>query len=300
MSRLVLHCAVSWLGLLGALRPSSGSTHRPSRQLELIKAIAVSTAEQDFLEHDRLFAAALNWDNRKSLEEGGRTGSYLACADYGKGREALSELGNILDAQSVHRLSNSPSQGTCFLVGASTDKAATISKHLESNQLLNEFFRWPSVLKLAPGLLDHEAEPFGSARLATTYGHRMLRLNVLGLEVELSPGFLQGLESPSSFLRRLRRSLMSKSLNLHTASFWADSGEFDSIKGYQHSTPGVGKRARDWIKAADMVHHVASKDGLALAPGDVCSWNNLMLHQSSGTLILTGAMSCLLIVVARM
>lgn len=44
-------------------------------------------------------------------------------------------------------------------------------------------------------------------------------------------------------------------------------------------------------RLADLVHDVASEDGLALAPGDVRSWNNLMLRQSSRTLVLSGEMS---------
>lgn len=288
MSRLaaVLR-GVSWLLLLGGLRLTLGYPHRSVGRLELFQKVTISTAEQDFIKHDGLFAAALDWDVKR-LKEAGRTSSYLACAKYVNGREAFSNLGKFLGAHSVHRLSNSPAQGTCFIASASPVEAAEISEDLALKRL-NQFILWPSVLKLSPGLLDHEAEPFGSASLSTTHGKRMRLSNVRGLEVELSPGFLESHPSPSSFVARLRERLTSNSLSLYDTSFWTGDKRFETRHDHHFgSSPGVERRARDWKAAADLVHSMKSQEGHARSPGEVCSWNKLTMQQSSGSLILTG------------
>lgn len=292
MSRLAAGlCAVSWLLLLGHLRLTLGYPHRSVGQLELFQKVAISTAEQDFIKQDGLFAEALDWDVKR-LKEPGRTSPYLACAKYIHGREAFSNLGEFLGAHSVHRLSNSPAQGTCFIASASPVEAAEISEDLASKRL-NQFILWPSVLKLSPGLLDHEVEPFGSAPLSTTHGKRMRLSNVHGLEVELSPGFLENHPSPSSFVALLRESLMSNSLSLYDTSFWTGNKRFESGDGHPFgSSPGVERRARDWKAAADLVHSMQSKKGHARSPGEACSWNKLTMRQSSGSLILTGELPC--------
>lgn len=289
MNRLALHGAISWLALFADLLPVLGFTHRPTGNLELFKKVAISTAGEDFAEHDHLFTAALDWDSRRN-GEAGRPRSYLACAEYGEGHEALSQLRVLLGEHSVHRLSNSRHQGTCFIASAMHHEAEAISEDLATTKL-NQFVLWPSVLKLAPGLLDHEASPAGPARLSSTHGYRTVLPNVRGLEVELSPGFLQNHPSSSSFSAHLSGSLLSDSLNLHTSNFWSGSVKLQGTIRDGHSSPGVVKRARDWKMAADLAHGEKSKEGTALSPGDACSWDKLNFRRSSGSLILTGELS---------
>lgn len=217
--------------------------------------------------------------------------SFLSpCTKYGYGGEALFELGKFLDVNSAHRLSNSPSQGSCFILSASSTVAATISKNLDSYRL-SQFVLWPSVLKLAPGLLDHEADPVGPSRLSTTYGYRTRLSNVRGLEVELSPGILHDHTSSESFVVHLQDSLMSNLLDLRDTSFSTNSKLFHSSYVNHRTIPATAKRALDWSTAADLVHDDTSKDRAARSPGNVCSWEKLLVRRSSGSLIITGESS---------
>lgn len=155
---------------------------------------------------------------------------YLACARYKKGGEALSRLRNYLQRtdRAVRTVFQTQEHGACFLATTTPDAASVVSRDLESFGLWS-FGAFPSVLKLAPGLLEHEDahEQQGHSeshlleagmggkrsrrenapqsqqqhsnqprkiedlqRLTTIHGYTMRHDHVKGLNLELTPGIL--------------------------------------------------------------------------------------------------------------
>lgn len=253
--------------------------------LDTLTDVLASTAQQDFGGHDRLFAAASNWETKR-VRKSGRRGPYLACANYDIARGALSKLMLQLGKACVLRVSNSPSLGTCFVVTASPAQARAMTADLVPN-MLTHFVILPSGLKLVPGLLDHETVGSNPGQLATTRGYRMLHDNVAGLNVELSPGIFTAHDpAVGLFIEDLRGRLMSSALDLYSTTFWADK---EGAVGHL-LYPAGELRIREWMRAADVVHGRSRKEGEV--PGTICSWNKLVLLQSgSGTIMIMGKVS---------
>lgn len=261
---------------------------------------------------------------------------YLACSNYQHGKQALLHMRNYLGAQSVRTAAHSTTHGTCFLVSATLSEADAIMADLGSFGL-ETFGPFPSVVKISPGLLNHgqssstiphdEGGRFDSEgqhgphqdqlkgqekqRLSTTHGFSFEDANVEGLNIELTPGIIHGLTHLGSqtgetgdkdgvreFLGQLRKGLMSKSLDMHGASFWSDKEMLEGSDGHLASSTSA-LRAQQWTRAADLVHsRVSQREAVEVegqdktgqtSPAEVCGWERLLfIHTSDDLLLVTG------------
>lgn len=245
-------------------------------RLAMMKEIFISTATEDFDGYSAAFDGAISWYGER-LYQSGSSGAHIACAEYGDGLQARSSLEDFLSPASARLLSSHKEHGACFIVTASSAQATILTTHPGAYGL-NLFFPLPSVLKLAPGLLDHGTSNAGeSERLRTTYGDRVkVTNNVHGLSVSLSPGVLTAVgASKEDFNTTLRRSLMSSSVDLHATNFWSDPGMLNTHK----TRPGGAWRADEWTRAADVVHRLSFTE--SLSPGEICFWDSVVLHYNS-------------------
>lgn len=282
-----LHRAAIAMWLAALVQRSAFGFAEGGTLLRLLEDVYLSTAKEDFNGHSVAFDDAVAW-HRERLYQGGRSGAHIACAEYGDGLRARSSLDDFLGSATVRPLTNHKEHGTCFIATASPAQARSLLERPAAYGL-SLFFLLPSVLKLAPGLLDHgnhdEAGP-EPVRLQTTYGDRVqMTNNVHGLSLVLSPGLLPAddISSSDQFISSLQESLMSRSIDLHAANFWSDP---DMVDGHQ-ARPEGSLRAREWTRAAHMVHQLSSTEGPG--PGDICSWGDLTVyHADDDTLIVTG------------
>lgn len=258
-----------------------------SSPLSLVEKVYISTAENDFGGHSDAFDDAIAW-HRELLYQRGSSGAHIACAQYSSGLEARSNLEKLLTSAAISSLSNHKEHGTCFIVTASPSEVATLSESTASFGL-TLFFPLPSVLKLAPGLLEHGGDDktgTASERLQTTYGDRVqMTANIHGLSLVLSPGILPAhdVSRSAEFIANLQESLMSGSVDLHTANFWSNP---DMVDCHQ-ARPEGSLRAREWTRAAKVVHQLSSAEGPG--PGDICSWGDLVVHHADDDhIMLTG------------
>lgn len=301
-STAVTGLAVLWVPLVLLVLPAvtNGASVQAVSSLRLFDQVLITTAEQEFAGHDKAFTTAINW-HRERLAREGRAAPHLICAEYGKGRQSSLELERFLgNSESFRRVSNSRAQGTCFMVTASSAQAAALSEH-PTEYGLSLVGPLPSVLKIAPGLLDHEASPMPpstsgqerSARLATTHGRKMSLDNVGGLSVALSPGTLSAARRDSAkisgrLIEALHQSLMSDAVDLHAANFWSDRG---MLEGHRKGSAEGALRAREWTRAAQVVHELCGETAVkeGPTPGDICSWDSIIFHHAGGdTLMVTG------------
>lgn len=258
----------------------------PPPPLNFFEVALLTTGEHDFSGHEPAYHAAINWD-RKRLQEidAYRRTPYVACAEYGNGREAMANLKELLSAESVRFASHSEEFGACFFVTVSNDQATFIISQPEQLGLVS-VGPFPSALKLAPGLLDREDNEKSRDRLSTTYGARMRLSNVEGLSVELSPGSLR-MHDPETvqFVNTLLEDLAFDSLNLHTSNVWSDP---DTAGAEHHRTEGGARLSLEWTRAANVVHDLSEEIGTS--PADICSWQSISLHQAGNdVLIVSGA-----------
>lgn len=277
--------------------------------LSVVEGVLTTTAAEDFNGHERAFAAAANWDGRR-LSDSGCAGPHLACASYDKGKQALSSLEKALSSlsSSVRVVSHSREHGSCFVATAWPAHAAFLSSNLEKHHL-ESFGVFPSLLKLAPGLLEfaQDGDNSGEALLAkegsppsktlsTIHGTTVRMENVGGLNLELSPGLLPAHDvSAVVFIDKLLGELTATSLNLHAINFWSDPKmlQGDNKEHLEHAAGAL--RAREWTRAADVVHKLAVAEGKegSLAPGDICSWDGLRVHHAENDiLMITGVFGC--------
>ena len=249
--------------------------------LSLFEKALRTTAIHDFDGHDPAYQAAVRWDRQRLRDQfSNQRAPYLACAEYGKGREATNRLKEFLSSEAVRPASNTVETGACFIVTASNAQATSISAHAEQFWLLS-VGPVPSALKLAPGLLDHNDNGNSSERLTTTHGERMRMANVEGLSVELAPGTFR-MHAPEviSFAKSLLEDLASKSLDLHIGNVWSDPA---MVGADHHLTNGGAWRAREWIRAADVVQELT--EAVDTSPSDICSWENTAIHQASDNVL---------------
>lgn len=261
-----------------ALAPwCSAASTLPYPSLSFVEKALLTTATDDFGGHVLAFEAAAKWDEerlRSSVTEYGRA-PHLACAEYGRGLEVFSRLGQLLSSEAVRPVSHSSEHGACFFATASHAQVGAIAADNDRFGL-NSLSPFPSAMKIAPGLLEH-AHDDPSGRLGASHGSSMRIGDVSGLTVELSPGILAA-HSPEAnfFIKTLLQDLMSESLDLHGANFWSDPALFE---GEHLATAGGALRRRDWSMAATLVHELGKSGNTS--PGDICSWDGVSVQHSA-------------------
>lgn len=272
------------LALLVATATANGASVRPRLPLALVEQVLVSTAHDEF-ENYAVFEAATKWHGERLLQSPSRQAPHLACAEYSNGSQALLKLEARLPSGAIRKVSNHKLHGTCFIVTASASTAADMNDHMRDFDVTS-FGPIPATLKLAPELLDHDGPELEEGRLTTRHGERMRLENVIGLDVALSPGVLTTREEADTFISDLMQGLMSGSLDLHRNNFWSDSdGDHDDVS---RSHPGGALRAREWTRAAGVVHGLSDSGG-GHSPGDICSWGDLNVrYAGSDTVYITG------------
>ncbi len=260
----------------------------PYPSLSTVENALLTTAKSDFGGSSEAFEAAAAWNGERlkaSYDEGGHARApHLCCADYGRGREAHSRLQELLSPEAVRPVAHSEEHGACFFATAShADAKGVLSDHDRFG--IRNFAPFPSALKIAPGVLEHSKKSSSdgqSGRLGARHGVSMRKENVKGLNIELAPGTLpaHSLEA-SSFIAGLLGGLMSESIDLHATNFWSDPA---MAEGDHLAAASGASRAQDWSKAATVVHKLS--ESAEISPGDVCSWNSVVLHHAGDDLLI--------------
>lgn len=73
-----------------------------------------------------------------------------------------------------------------------------------------------------------------------------------------------------------------RSLNMHQSSFWSDPEMLDGENGHL-ARPEGKRRAREWTRAAGVVHGLADIDGSTV--GKVCSFDLVNVHVADDGLV---------------
>ena len=272
--------------------------------LSLIEKTLITTAKDDFAGSEDAYELAVAW-HRDRLEAATPRSSndtapcpFMACGPYSTARETMSRLQEAFSPRSIRRLHVGKEHGACLMLTmASMEAAAAVSENLPAYGLLT-FAPFPSVLKLAPGLLEHGSEPAiesrdSTSRLATTHGKSMREGDVLGLNLQLSPGVLPAHHKAADpFIDELFQGLMAESLDLHEINFWSApenmmlAGDIADHDGRWASSSGL--RVREWHRAAGVVHGLSGNGGGG-AVGDVCGWEHVSVHHAGDDILfLTG------------
>ena len=249
--------------------------------LEKIQKITVSSASTDFAAgFSAGYEVASKWYGERLRRDipGESKAPYLVCAEYSDGREALNALETNFGGSALHRVSNSETDGSCFIVTVSPSAATDMISAPETFSLLSAGPILPS-LKLASGLVDHGSDVSDSSgRLRSTYGERVSPDNVRGLSVRLSPGILPlkiGESFAGDFIHGWRESLMQTG-SVRSMSFWSDP---DVDRSVLDKT-----RVREWSRAATVVDDLASKHSRSV--GEICKLDNLRMHHVGDDLLL--------------
>lgn len=278
----------------------------PYPSLRVVEGALSTTAKYDFDGDTNTFEAAVKW-NGERLRAGSSSSSssepnviirapHLACAGYGHGNKIFSHLKELLSPEAVRLVSHSKQHGVCFIATASHTQAAAIAAG--SGQIgLESIAPFPSALKVAPGLLEHQQSSH-AGRLTASHGPSMRLDNVEGLTVELSPGTLQAHPSEAdSFTGDFLVDLMSESMDLHGMNFWSDPALIEVAN--VGDTPGGAARRSDWREAASVVHQLSMSG--RTSPGDICSWNGVAATQvAADVLLLSGNFRILYIMFTHM
>lgn len=222
-----------------AAPPGEKSHGAPTRfqypPLSVIQGTLITSAEKAFNRDEGAFFSSVDWHRRTKLNADDRIhhpAAYLACTppDFPDSLAVLRHLQALSSSESTVRVvSSSEEYGICFFVTATPEKAEYIrsSCPLFSNGGSGTWMPYPSTLKLAPGLLDHEGtfawdsnggndrsgdhngdrrrtgkgkagDSFPSVRLTTTYGKSLkfprddgrFSSPINGLTIQLAPGVL--------------------------------------------------------------------------------------------------------------
>ncbi|CAM9132446.1 unnamed protein product, partial [Laminaria digitata] len=266
----------------------------PYPSLSVVERALVTTAKDSFNGHVKGFQAAAQWDEeRLEASHGNTRAPHLVCAEYSRGREAISHLQLYLSSDAVRPVSHSSAHGACFFVTASHAEARAISDNPQVDQL--SIAPFPSALKVAPGVLEHgvsrdQASQSTTGELATTHGESMRMSNVEGLNVQLSPGTLPAnTRKADSFIAQLLDDLMSESMDLHATNVWSDPRV---ANGDHLATPEGALRQREWSMAAKLVHKLSVSG--RTTPGDICSWDSISVHHAASDLLLVSGLDHLL------
>ncbi|CAN0286352.1 unnamed protein product [Scytosiphon promiscuus] len=277
---------------------SSGGATTPAG-LALVEKVLVTTAKEDFGGREAAYQSAVSWQHRRLSQltgQGRQQAPYLACFEYGDAKKAMDSLGRLLPAAaSIRRVSLREQHGACFLVTLeSPAQAAALAGELQQD--LRQLDPFPSALKIAPGLLDHEGRTYGGGhdhdalhdRLSTEHGARMRGDSVAGIILELSPGVLPAHDAQAdTFVFDLKASLMSTPADAQGNNFWSDPAMLDGEDGHR-AHPAGALRAREWGRSADVLRALSQSGGTT--PGDVCSWGGIQMHHAGDdVLLVTGA-----------
>lgn len=262
--------------------------------LALVEEALVTTAGEDFGGTEAAYQSAVKWQHRRLSPQTGpgqHRAPYLACFEYADAREAMDSLERLLPAAtSIRRVTLRKQHGACFLVTLeSPAEAAALAEKLPQD--LVQFDPFPSALKLAPGLLDHQGlasdgddNDTQRDRLSTKHGARMRGDSVAGIVVELSPGVLPAHDPlAGAFIVDLKAGFMSTSIDLQGKNFWSDPTMVDGENGHR-AHPAGALRTREWGRSADVLR-VLSMDG-GTTVGDICSWGKIQMHHSTDDVLL--------------
>ncbi|CAN0122571.1 unnamed protein product, partial [Hapterophycus canaliculatus] len=287
---------VLWAGVAArSTGPTSAGTTLPFPALRTVENALLTTAKDEFGGHANAFEAASSWDGGRLRESQIGVGApHLACAEYGHGREAYFRLQSFLSPEAVRVVSHSEKHGACYFATAS---------HIEANAIVEDkrhfglatFLPFPSVLKLAPGLLEHgEGSPGAddgttgtetwtrTGQLRARHGKAMRMPNVEGLSVELTPGILPAHSvEGDSFISNLLRDLMSETIDLHSTNFWSDPAV---VHGEHQIAPQGALQVENWNRASTLVHELSEAAGTV--PGDICSWGSVTVHHAGDDVLL--------------
>lgn len=260
---------------------SSGPAKQPATThptLDLIEATVVTTASQDFSSDHHAFVIASIWQSQR-LSDTDQPGPYLACGSYTRGSEARSKLEGAFSSLSVRTVSHTEAHGVCFVVTASPADAEVLLRD-PSTFGLHSAVPFLSTMKLAPGLLNipvYEVldDSNESAVLQITHGENMKLGSVRGLNIGLSPGVALSERDARTLADGWRTELMSESLDLWYTSIWSDPDMLDGEGGHL-ARPGGKLRAREWSRAAELLHGLAALHGTSV--GEVCAWDRLIMR----------------------
>ena len=250
--------------------------------LEKIHKITSSSASTDFAAGNSAgYNEASKWYGERLRRDaaGDSRAPYIACAEYSNGRQALNSLETNFGKSAIHRVSNSVTDGSCFIVTASSSAATDFLSAPDTFSLLSAGPFLPSV-KLASGLLDHGPDVADRAgRLRSTYGaHVSPDSGVRGFSVRLSPGILPlaaGESVAGGFVRSWHDDLM-QTVSVKGTSFWSDP---DADRSALDET-----RVREWSRAARVVDDLASKHGRPV--GEICKLGRLTVHHVGDDVLL--------------
>lgn len=265
--------------------------------LSLFETALLTSAKDDFNGDESAFSKAVRWSGdrlkRSHKQSPLLVAPFLACAEYGRGREAMVLLESVVGSTAAARarpVVNSAEHGTCFVIAASHHQWTLMAEDPDE-YALSSISPFPTMLKLAPGLLAYTSSDTaekGDAgdpvhRLRTKHGRRMGMSKIEGLTLELAPGVLPA-RSPAAadFVTSLLSDLMSTSLDLHESSFWSSRDMLEGEDGHLGRPEGA-ERAREWSRAAAVVHELTSP---SLSPGDICAWDSVSLHHADDDVIL--------------
>lgn len=324
------------------VKASAGVTSLLHPPLQFLEEALLTEARGEFEGNQEAYEAAASWTlQRLSQTQRGsrrrnsssRSVPHFACADNrdttakgetGVQRRRPSQLvEDFLSAGSVRAVSHSRAQGlSCFVATATIEQVAALEAAGLETLGLRNFGPFPTVLKIAPGLLQIKdgptkatggnsgtdetttGDPSGAGeRLSVVHGEVARMDNVGGLTVELSPGVLpwRDIEAADSLIADILDGLLSSSNNLHSNAYWSSIRDGFSAAG-DGITNGAGShppainsalRIQEWTRAASVVHGLTSsgeegREG-AITAGDVCSWDSIRLHQQGrDSLTVTG------------
>lgn len=258
--------------------------------LDLVREITASTASADFADNNVAYNAASEWySNKLQVMNVDTKASYLACAEYNRGHEAVTSLREYYSASAVQPVINTKERGSCFLVAASARDAIGMLTDPGRFSLVSAGPLVPT-LKIAPGMLEHQtmsadsiADSSGpidvpATRLRTTHGERMQLPNVRGLSVRLAPGVLPVDDQPeaSTTLHSWLAEIMSEDFDMFSTNFWSDPAAPGGPSGHVADHEEGLIRIREWTRAAEVVHTLAEKHGKS--PGEVCRLGGTSLH----------------------
>lgn len=140
-----------------------------------------TTASQDFAGNNGAYAAANEWDRKRLLlnsannPENAKFAPYVACAEYRQGRDARSRLEDAFGGPSnVQAISYTEAHGACFVATVAPSEAEALIKD-PSAFGVKTAGPFASVLKIAPGLIEHGPSIDGGHDDLATIGNRQLR-----------------------------------------------------------------------------------------------------------------------------
>ncbi|CAM9691381.1 unnamed protein product [Scytosiphon promiscuus] len=290
------HLAQTFL-VLSAVWVAEGSSF-PCPPIGTVEDTLLTTAKDDFGGNGKGLQAAADWSEaRLRSRQSDAAAPYLCCTEYDRGHEAYSRLQSLLSPAAVRPVSSSLENGACYFATASQAQAAAILK--DDRQFgLTSFSPFPAALKIAPGLLEHDANGPGTkddrnhppGRLRAQHGKSMRMGHVEGLSLELAPGVLPARSSEGGpFISDLLGDLMSESVDLHSTNFWSDPAV---VEDEHLATPQGAVRGQNWGRAAAVVHELSEAAGTV--PGDICSWDSITVHHTGDDVLFVSGLDHLL------